>query len=70
METLRSLYDKFNRLIFLRIESQFGNLLIEDINPNEMSDSEIFRRATGGRGKGKPHALKHYPKNEGKIKFS
>lgn len=71
METIRSLYNKFNRPIFLRIENQFGNFVMDgNINPNELSDSEIFRRAAGGRGKGKPHSLKHYPKNEGKMRRS
>jgi hypothetical protein len=70
METIRSLFDKFNRPIFLRIESQFGNLAVEDEINSEMSNGEIYRRVTSGKGKGKPHNLKHYPKDEGKKKFS
>ena len=70
METLRSLFDKFNRPIFLRIENQFGNLTVENEISSDMSNGEIYRRLTSGKGKGKPHCLKHFPKDEGKIKFS
>lgn len=70
METLRTLFDKLNRPIFLRIENQFGNLPVSEAIDSEMSNQEIFRRVTSGKGKGKPHSLKHYPKDEWKKKGS
>jgi len=70
METIRSLFNKFNRPIFLRIENQFGNLVVDDEISLDLSKGEIYRRLTQGKGKGKPHALKHYPKDENKKRFS
>lgn len=70
METIRSLFNKFNRPILNKIERQFGNFLVEVAIDQEMSNDEIYRRLTQGKGKGKPHGLKNYPKNEGKKKFS
>jgi hypothetical protein len=70
METLRSLFEKYNKPIFNRIENQFGNLEVSiDIDPS-LSNSEIFRRVTHNKGKGKPHSSNNYPKNEGKKKFT
>lgn len=42
----------------------------EQMRDGEIDQSEIFNRLAWNRGKGKPHAMKHYPNDEGKPKRS
>lgn len=70
METLKSLGERLSKPIVGRIINRFGNILVDGIIEKDMSDQEIFRRLSEGRGKGKPHSRKNYIHREGKAKNS
>ncbi|HWS48668.1 MAG TPA: hypothetical protein VN174_01285 [Candidatus Methanoperedens sp.] len=70
METLKSKIIDSNRPIYARIYRQFGEIPIDMAIDENSSDAQIFYIITRGRGAGKSHCSKHYPKHEGKMRGS
>ncbi len=71
METIRTLYERTQRPILLRIIKQFGDREITEELPIEtMSNSQVFFELSRGFGNGKPHSLKNYVRKGYKLKNS
>lgn len=70
METLKDKVNDFNRPILARIRRQFGDVPLEVAFDETTTDAQIFYMLTRGRGAGKSHCSKHYPKHEGKVRGS